>query len=110
MLHQTCQDYLWELHTTLLLTAVGSLPLLLKHVVSPRQHHPEEYRLLLKLLHHASHLQVFLRTSLPCYGLGTKRWWQSDCHIADMLDRPSLAETDALISCSPTGRCGTAGM
>lgn len=38
--------------------AAGSLPLLLQHVVSPKQHRPEEYRLLLKLLHHASHLQV----------------------------------------------------
>ena len=42
----------------------GSLALVLKHVVSPDQHHPEEYRLLLKLLHHASHLQVCCAS--PC--------------------------------------------
>ena len=42
------------------LCAAGSLALVVQRVVSPKQHYPEEYRLLLKLLHHASHLQVRL--------------------------------------------------
>ena len=86
----------------------GSLPRLLERLVSAKEQQGEEYRLLLKLLLHASHLKVLYPICLRAHScpLSLLLWLQGIAHHLSCLYDLQLASTClATTACNDSLQC-----